>query len=73
MGVGSPWLSILAVESQFVPVVVWVYLKGRVRELPVLGSGALQSSAEWKELIQPWSTGRIVVVGKGVLRDLALF
>lgn len=65
-------MSTLAVESQFAPVAAWVYLKGRVRELPVLGSGALQSSAEREELIQPGSTGRIVMLGKGVLRDLAL-
>lgn len=66
MGGGRcPGLGTLAVESQFAPVVVWVYLKGRVRELPVLGSGTLQSSAEREELIQPWSTGGISDGWKG--------
>lgn len=57
-------MGTLAVESH-APVVGWVYLKG-------WGSGALRSSAEWEELIQPGSTGRIVMLGEGVLRDLAL-
>lgn len=52
-GVRGSGLGTLAVESQFAPVVAWVSLKGRFRELPVLGSEALQSSAEGKNSFNP--------------------
>lgn len=45
---GGPGLGNLAVESEFASAVGWLHLQGRARGLPVLGGGALQSSAGGK-------------------------